>query len=472
MKLSGKIKIINLLFFFMLASSTGLEAGQLHVRYLTISDLLLRYGYVALGSVLSVDATRKIVRARIKRIWIKNEDGMVRPSNEEQKEGTERDFNIYTGVVWTDPRKSPVDMRIPGNMHLSEVKPGDDVIFAPNHGFEMIPANEETIKKLDLFFSENGIEDYKKNTDPAKLHQDLKDRDLQEIALEAMCERDLLDPSEFLSFEDRLLFDLGWNLRDKLSDERYDRWFSSLVHSELSSGKRTVLMDLSRETLLMDKISPVNRMTLLKMLDLEDEEQAKYINWYVRDEGRLCIEKTEEFSEERAETSVDFSLSLMKFQKFDGWDEKKSFHCLLALLPDDKKILKVKKAGELIMISAQSKKSDKGYDEELFDLFLELNRSYPSAEYLPEFGKIDISGISENSQSNVDNHSLLLDAAWLLAQKFPEKKKDIYNTFSRWAQNESLFTPNLIMSIDSESPDQKRIRWRSSLERFKTLSHE
>lgn len=464
---SLRSKLFLILFFCCIAGSV--EAGQLHVHLQTMSDFV-RFGYAVMGTVLSVNASKMIVRARIDKVWHKREEGFGYPSSRDHKPGQIVEFNIYGGVVWTDPNKSPIDMRVRGHLYIGEVTENQQVIFVPSHGYEMIAASESNIAKLDLFYSENGIKGYMEKSSAEKLYADLKDIDLSGVALDAMCERNLLDPGAFLTLEARQLFDLGWSMRDKLDDERYDSWFRSLVRSKHSPEQLKYLIDLSRETLVRDKLRSETKLELFQKLDLNDYDQAVYIKWDARETMEKHRNNPQEVSFDAIKTAIGFYLMYMEHQKFDDWQDKEGLKHLLESLTDEDKIQTIKIIGSYVMGSAYAKKSGDGYDDYLFDLFLELSEKYPSLEYLIEFEKIDLSGISKTSQSRVDNHSLLLDAAWRLEEKFPKKKKEIHSTFAKFAVEAEMFYPNLIMSIDSESPDQKRERWKRSYERFKGMA--
>ena len=462
-----KVRYVYLL--AALLFSSNLEAGQLHVIYLNMSDFA-RFGYITLGVVVSVDVSKSVVIAKIKKVWLKKNE-YNQNVNLSDMIGQTQEYTIYGGVVWDDPGMSPIDQRVMGAIDITALEKGMEVIFVPNHGYEMLAAEDKTLSKLDLFFSESGLSDYKNNSPAERLYRDLNDFDLKKPALEAMCERDLLSPKAFLDLGEREMFDLGWDMRDMLSDKKYDAWFLSLVNFNHTPEQRKTLMDISRESLVSPKLSLETKMTLYRKLDLTDSEQSNYIRWMIRDSIESYDENNPlKLNEKTAEILADFSMLIIEHQRFDDYREKQVLKEILSKLPEKVRLEKIKKIGELIMLSKEAEDSENGYDDNLFDIFLELNKEYPSIEYLPVFTSIDISGISSTSQSKVDNHSHLLDAAWFLSQNFPESKKEIYKIFEKWAEDESLFDPELIMSIDSESPSQKRERWKTSLKRFKSLA--
>lgn len=460
-----------LLVISILLISGNLAAGQLHVDYITLVDVAKWGQIIMLGTVVSIDAAKNKVQAKIKRYWRKEDTGNIVNVNDVDSPKNIQELRIYSGIVWTDPNKSPMDRRVMGAISVSEIKLGQDVIFIPNMGYEMLPAKAETMEKLDLLYSPSSLAEYKTSAPAEKLYHDLKDNDMSAMALDTMCERNLLAPEAFLAVEDWRMFQFGWEMRNKLSDEKYDAWFLSMVHAVQSMRQKIRLVDLARETLVAPKIRRSTYLTLLRSLDLADPDQSRYIEYFISEESDEIKKHPESLRVETAEIAINFALALMEKSKSIDSRQTDSLSTLLTAFPKEKRIVVIRKIGSLVMTSQSAMQSNYKFDENLFDYFLKMVRAVPSLEYLPEFTKINIATIPDTSQAKVENYSTLLDVAWFLAQSFPDHKLAIRTTFARWAVDGKLFSPDIIMSIDAESPEKKRIRWQESLNKFKSLAN-
>ncbi|MFP4443403.1 MAG: hypothetical protein ACLFST_09800 [Spirochaetia bacterium] len=185
------------------------EAGQLHINLLGLQDIANQAGYALGVVILGVNAAERTVRVLVERIWtgkgsspegftseLLNEDGseVVYINSETYKAGQEYEFPIYEGVEWTDPDVSPMDFRVRGAVSLETVKPGDKTVVLQGWGKEMVPRTGEMDRKLELFFSENGVEQYRESVTVDVLKRDLSDPDLREIAYEELEKKGSLTP--------------------------------------------------------------------------------------------------------------------------------------------------------------------------------------------------------------------------------------------------------------------------------------
>jgi hypothetical protein len=97
---------------------------------------------------------------------------------------------IYTGVVWDDPRKSPIETRLAGSEPASSYAKGDLVIVVPHDGSEaqidLLAPSEANLRKLSILFDAATREAHLRTADATILERDLSDRDLAELAYEAL----------------------------------------------------------------------------------------------------------------------------------------------------------------------------------------------------------------------------------------------------------------------------------------------
>ncbi|MBN2037189.1 MAG: hypothetical protein JW768_10640 [Chitinispirillaceae bacterium] len=160
-----------------LMSPVSVGAGQLHVRYYGLSDVACQNGIAILGTISGVDRSKKRITFLARKVWTRPglppaayvieefvADGSddfyekgKRYSVSKEKEfvaGRTYDITVYTGVVWDNPRKSPVDSRIRDYLNLDELTMGKNVIVVlPRR--ELITANKANVRKADFFFSAN-----------------------------------------------------------------------------------------------------------------------------------------------------------------------------------------------------------------------------------------------------------------------------------------------------------------------------
>ena len=443
-------------------------AGQLQIHFVTLGEIAL-HGAAYLGTVVSVYSSQQLVTVKIRKSWSseRSRDGV---SNIDISDASyDREFKIYGGIVWDNPNRSPVDHRVRGSVPLSEVKPGQDIVVVSSRGFEMIPADTHTVKKIELFFSPSELENYKKNAPEDTIYHDLKDADLSVPALEAMCARKLIATRAFLTLEPHKMFDLGWKLGDCLSAREFDEWMSAMIVDARSGQHRLKLIDLMRDSRHMGKTTPATQLALIKSLDLNDPDQQNALRWFVQDEvATLAVAP----NPERTESSAALALSLAANRKDSAsWEEYESLRKLISTLPEIKQIEFIKQIGILVMTSHRAKAAKERFDDGLMNFFIEQVTRNPSIEYLPELETIDLSYISKSSQNRVENRVAILDAGLAIAKKETSSSSAVFNALKRWADDEKIFNPEIILSLDDEKPSEKKKRWKSTLKNFKALKH-
>lgn len=331
----------------------------------------------------------------------------------------------------------------------------------------MLPADSQTLQKLDLFFSPGKLENYKNSAPEGALYTDLNDYDLSEPALEAMCKRHLYAPSAFLAMEPYRMFDLSWKLGQCLPAREFDDWFSAIVTATTNGAIRLKLVDLARDSSLTGKLSAVTRSALIRTLDLKDPDQQNALRWFVQED---VASLTETPDPNRAEQTAEHALSLAASRSENAsWDDYESLRKLSANLPEAGRIEFIKQMGRLVMSSHRATLAKEKYDEGLFEFFLEQIDQDPSIEYLPELVAIDLTHISKSSQNRVEYRVSILNAGVTIANKHPSSSREIYSSLNKWAEDEKIFTPAIILSLDDEKPRDKQKRWISTLKKFKSL---
>jgi hypothetical protein len=206
MKIRTGLLIVLFLMSCLFIGVNEAIAGQLHVTYTGISTAFSDPGFIILGTIVAIDAAKSKVKILIKKIWTAP-DRAAQDSVEEKmnfndgegmqsvwttrslQAGKEYEMNIYQGVVWDNPRKSPMDHRVRNAIHIGAVKEGQDILFLSR---ELLAANEENLNKTEIFFGKDQIAGYLKKTKEADLVKDLNDSDLSEHAYTELQRRNKL----------------------------------------------------------------------------------------------------------------------------------------------------------------------------------------------------------------------------------------------------------------------------------------
>ena len=228
--------------------SSMTAAGQLHVKWYGLSDVA-KNGLAVIGTVISISLTNNTLRFKVNKIF--NRTGqephywaqrkMVgRKSDVFFKKGEtytesykvnivetqEVEIEIYQGVVWDNPNKSPIDRRLSGYQQLTALRKGQEVVVVFS-GKEVLTADSATLRKLNLFYNNDTIKvndrvlfsigesspqfpekaksnsirtyEYGASESLSQLKKDLLDFDLKEMAKEALKSRNQLTAKLLLS---------------------------------------------------------------------------------------------------------------------------------------------------------------------------------------------------------------------------------------------------------------------------------
>ncbi len=178
--------------FLFLLLLVDARAGQLHVQWFGIAEVARSQGYAVHAKIEKVNAKRSRITVTVLRGWALDEK--TAPQGKLKA-------RLYGGVKWTNPRKSPIDRRFVGARHISDLKPGDEILLVPVWGrqWEVASWTEDTPRKLDAFFADGGPAAYRKRATVGQLDADLADFDLYEHAYRELVERKRLTAKALLA---------------------------------------------------------------------------------------------------------------------------------------------------------------------------------------------------------------------------------------------------------------------------------
>jgi hypothetical protein len=204
------------LFVSVIALLLGAEdamAGQLMIDDFGLKEVAAQEGWVYAGAVAKALAKNKL-ELTVRRVYLV--PGKDAP---EAREGSTITIEIYQGIKWTNPRKSPIDRRLRGAIAARSLKVGDETIAVPasGAGFELLAATPRNLEKVEVLF--HGAESYAKKEE-AKLADDLADPDLADLALAALKQRGAIKPSYLLGADFHLLVEY-WESADERTRKEF-----------------------------------------------------------------------------------------------------------------------------------------------------------------------------------------------------------------------------------------------------------
>jgi hypothetical protein len=272
------------------------EAGQLHINLLDLPDIAHGAGYALGAVILSVNAAAAKVRVLVERVWTgpgitpngfeytgvtENGEETVYVNPRKYEEGREYDLDIYTGVEWTDPNISPMDYRVRGALELDSVNPGDRVTVVEGWGKELVPLNPSMERKLEIFFSKHGVDQYRDTASVQDLKEDFSDPDLRKLAREELEKKDALTPEVFItaaaSAPDVFTFIIG-HLRS-LSETEQTEFFETAARILSESRNIKLIGDfllLLRNTYGTDPDEKI-KWKLIRLLEAEGTPEANLL---------------------------------------------------------------------------------------------------------------------------------------------------------------------------------------------------
>lgn len=441
---------------------TPAEPPIIRIRLVDIA----RRGLAVMGAVVAVDEAKNILRLKLKKIWLPPDNTQFYPDLATAI-GEEREFALDT---------DDAAFALPHSLNLSDVRVGQDAVLVggwlsrTGASYRLLPADAKVLTKMDLFFVDNTQSHYFQTAPAETLYADLKDPDLTTMAFAAMCSRHLLAPQAFLAFTPDEIYDFGSRLGERLAAAEFDQWLAAINLATREVTVRLKLADLARNN--AGKIRRQTHISIMRLLDVRDKDQRRELEYYVADEAAKLeqLQPGSGADSEHLEELVDFSLAALS-----ATDESvlgSVYHRLgklLDSLPSAKRIPVVKRIGRMVSTTKHAQKSEAHLDDNLYEFFIEQVKRGPSPDYIAELGRIDLSLIPATQQFRVEARAAILSAGLAIAQANPSSRPAVVSALNKWASDEAIFNPGFVLSIDSESPQQKKMRWAEVLKQFKAL---
>jgi hypothetical protein len=449
------LPLAALVLSLLLASNAW--AGQLHVENVTLGQIA-EHGFALLGRIVSRTASSRAIRVKVKKIWRGRGDQRdVRRVGSAEEDV--RELSIYGGVKWTDPRKSPIDRRVPGALAFDELTVGRDVVIVQGAGFEALPADSRTLAKLDMFFSKDGIERYKKECPPEQLFVDLGDADLREPALDAMCERRLLEPRAFLALPGPELFGIAYNLSKKMERQPFNDWLLAMIAAKMDGGWRVHLAGFVLDA-RFEMIDKETRLAMAASLDPSDREQARSLFWFLRAEANALRKQP---NSERAQELARLALKLESAgPERPGKEHDEVLRTLFGALPAENRIQLVSGLAALINVSRVASDRSERIDHRLLNLFLAEVKRAPARGYVKALSAIDLSSCPASSSNGIQRRVDLLEAGLAIAEADPSSGGAVYEALERWVRDDGIFPK----AVDDKDPNR---RWLDIAKRLREL---
>ncbi|MDF1562765.1 MAG: hypothetical protein P1V51_06960 [Deltaproteobacteria bacterium] len=180
-------------------------AGQLHIERYGLLAVARQGGLVAqvkVRSVKTAEGNDVVAGVRVLRTW---------PAGR-LPEGKSQEVRVYGGIVWDDPRVSPMDRRLRGGLTARALKVGDEVLLVQEQGgrglegrVEALPMSEENLAKIEILFDERATTRFKGSPRPELLAA-LGDPDLAPLAMEALGHRGGVRAPEILEAAPRAMY--------------------------------------------------------------------------------------------------------------------------------------------------------------------------------------------------------------------------------------------------------------------------
>lgn len=179
--------------------------GRLSFQFYGLLEVGQHQGAVLLGTVDSVFEGG--LQLNVERKWFE-ERGVFYPSGSPvmAKVGTRVRVELAQGVEWTDPNKSPIELRLAGYLPASELEVGAQVLIICDRTIDALPASSRNIEIVEMAFDPARLKRYLAGASEEQLTQDLCCPHLKDVAAVAMKQRGLFSAKVIISaFEDDTL---------------------------------------------------------------------------------------------------------------------------------------------------------------------------------------------------------------------------------------------------------------------------
>lgn len=161
------------------------QAGQLHISYYGLNEVRRDGQTVAVGKLVSAAPKGRTQSITVAVTRLFTPPGAT--TNLRVGESVTRE--LYGGIEWTDPHKSPIDDRLRAGLGGPAVL-GTLVVLVPSQrsGCELLPASEENLRTLELLYDADPAGRIRRDSDD-RLRRDLGNPDLAELAQAELARR-------------------------------------------------------------------------------------------------------------------------------------------------------------------------------------------------------------------------------------------------------------------------------------------
>lgn len=256
----------------LVASTSAARAGQLHIEHYGLKEVRAEEATVVVGTVTG--ATRQGRKQSVTLTVTKIFGGKVPilrvGGDQPAVVGESITRELYPGVEWTDPHKSPLDHRLRGALHEAPAI-GASVILVPSQrgGFELLLAEATPLRTLAILWGPDAKAALAKEA-TERLAEDLKNPDLAELARVELGKRGKLTAVLLLRGDERYLYD---HYR-KLSPEKR----AAFVREVLPATKRDRELRLAAAKVVFDELAPQTIPPVAQLaaqMDWNNEEEAQ-----------------------------------------------------------------------------------------------------------------------------------------------------------------------------------------------------
>lgn len=289
------------------------NAGQLHVEHYGLKDVRRSDDTVLIGKVLATQKQKKSMQVTLEvtRVFAPTAAAVSTPrrigdDSKPIRIGDRISREVYGGVEWTDPHKSPLDRRLRGGLRGLPAD-GATIVLVPSMqgAVEILPFDEARLRTLTILYSADpgGV---MRSASQSALEDDLKNEDLAELARAELKSRGTLSPVLLLKGDESELYALYRNLAPVEKAKFLREAMPTLVREAplRRRAAKIALNELTPEVIaptaelvnLLDWKSPDDRRALddarIALLGVANPEQKRNTNLDLSPYGDYLFEST------------------------------------------------------------------------------------------------------------------------------------------------------------------------------------
>ena len=459
-------------------------------RYISLPDLA-SYGFAVAGTVTTLDSEQHTLSLHIHRLW-----GIPSPTYIAESKLTltldhASTFQIEK-IPWHGMGSSPIQM-FHYSKNIADIKTGQDIILVPHRSywldleeqknitaltqpyplsFEIMQATDTQLLKLDLFFDADAMHTWQTTANVTELSALLDDGDLQTLAFTILRSRKLITVKFLAKLEEPILRYCRGKIEETFSaDEMTALMQDAGEYLKTKKNKAFIdrFHDWIHDALLHQRISLQQSLLFSQQLDTTNDAQRRLLGLYIN--HLLWLFEKELLGQEFLDSTdaqnliVHYLTSYAQYESF----ESNSFNRYFEKLTRERQRDILLALAERLNDSRRAREYGNGVDLDLMFFVLEHTAAQPFVEILPAIQKLDISKIV-HTQTRIEARMALMGLAMKFTESFPQLKQKMLNVVNPWLQDESIFHPDMIVSMaEPEKPQQKRQRWDDTLAKYKIL---